>query len=124
MTPVNPLQTPNSLTIGSQPFGGSGQGGAFGGLDQIGTGSQQIAQSLSGIQQNIGGGGIGGGGQKFPMQQPIGDVMGAMKQLQPSNLGMKKGGKVKAFAKGGVVSAASKRADGIAQKGKTRCKIC
>jgi hypothetical protein len=118
MTPANPLQT---------PFGSSGQGGAYGGLDQIGTGSQQIAQSLSGIQQNIGGGGIGGGGPKFPIQQPIGDenrFMDSMKQAQPSNLGMKKGGKVKAFAKGGVISSVSKRADGIAQKGKTRCKIC
>ena len=28
------------------------------------------------------------------------------------------------FAKGGSVSSASKRADGIATKGKTRCKIC
>jgi hypothetical protein len=39
---------------------------------------------------------------------------------------MKKGGKVKAkcMAKGGSVSSASKRADGIATKGKTRGKIC
>ena len=29
-----------------------------------------------------------------------------------------------AYAKGGMVSSASKRADGIATKGKTRCKIC
>ena len=33
---------------------------------------------------------------------------------------MRKGGKVKAYAKGGSVSSASKRADGIAQRGKTR----
>ena len=33
---------------------------------------------------------------------------------------MKRGGKVKAYAKGGSVSSASKRADGIAQRGKTR----
>jgi hypothetical protein len=33
---------------------------------------------------------------------------------------MKKGGKVKSYAKGGTVSSASKRADGIATKGKTR----
>lgn len=36
---------------------------------------------------------------------------------------MKKGGKVKKYAKGGTVASASKRADGIAQKGKTRGKI-
>jgi hypothetical protein len=35
---------------------------------------------------------------------------------------MKKGGAVKKMAKGG--STASKRADGIATKGKTRGKIC
>jgi hypothetical protein len=37
---------------------------------------------------------------------------------------MKKGGAVKKMAKGGSVSSASKRADGIAVKGKTRGKIC
>ena len=30
----------------------------------------------------------------------------------------------KGYAKGGKVSAASSRADGIAQRGKTRCKVC
>jgi hypothetical protein len=37
---------------------------------------------------------------------------------------MKRGGTVKKYASGGMVSSASKRADGIASKGKTRCKIC
>ena len=37
---------------------------------------------------------------------------------------MKKGGAVKKMAKGGSVGSASKRADGIAVKGKTRGKIC
>ena len=36
----------------------------------------------------------------------------------------KKGGKVKKYASGGAVSTASKRADGIASKGKTRGKMC
>jgi hypothetical protein len=39
-------------------------------------------------------------------------------------LGMKKGGSVKKMAFGGSVSSASRRADGIATKGKTRGKIC
>lgn len=39
-----------------------------------------------------------------------------------SNVEFKRGGK--AYASGGSVSAASKRADGIASRGKTRCKIC
>ena len=36
----------------------------------------------------------------------------------------KKGGAVKGYASGGSVSSASKRADGIATKGKTRGKMC
>jgi hypothetical protein len=36
----------------------------------------------------------------------------------------KRGGAVKKMAKGGSVSSASKRADGIAQRGKTRGKFC
>jgi hypothetical protein len=39
-------------------------------------------------------------------------------------IGYKRGGKVMKYASGGMVSSASKRADGIATKGKTRCKIC
>jgi len=39
-------------------------------------------------------------------------------------IGYKRGGKTKKYASGGMVSSASKRADGIASKGKTRCKIC
>jgi len=38
--------------------------------------------------------------------------------------GMKKGGKVKKMASGGMTSSASKRADGIASKGKTRGRMC
>ena len=39
--------------------------------------------------------------------------------------GMRKGGAVKKYAKGGSVkSTASRRGDGIAQRGKTRGKIC
>lgn len=36
----------------------------------------------------------------------------------------KRGGKVMKYASGGMVGSASRRADGIASKGKTRCKIC
>jgi hypothetical protein len=41
-----------------------------------------------------------------------------------NTFGMKKGGAVKKMASGGSVSSASKRADGIAVKGKTRGKMC
>lgn len=37
---------------------------------------------------------------------------------------MRRGGSVKKYASGGSVSSASKRADGIAQRGKTRGRIC
>jgi hypothetical protein len=37
--------------------------------------------------------------------------------------GMKKGGKVKKMASGGMTSSSSSRGDGIASKGKTRCKM-
>ena len=39
------------------------------------------------------------------------------------SLPLKKGGKVKGYAKGGSVGSASRRADGIATKGKTKCKM-
>jgi len=38
-------------------------------------------------------------------------------------VGFKRGGKTKKYASGGMVSSASKRADGIATKGKTNCKM-
>jgi hypothetical protein len=40
------------------------------------------------------------------------------------SLPLKKGGKVRGYASGGSVSSASRRADGIATKGKTRGKMC
>jgi len=39
-------------------------------------------------------------------------------------VGFKRGGKMKKYASGGMVSSASKRADGIATKGKTRGRMC
>lgn len=42
---------------------------------------------------------------------------------EPLKLGMKKGGAVKKMASGGMTSSTSKRGDGIASKGKTRCKM-
>lgn len=40
------------------------------------------------------------------------------------SLGMKKGGSVKKMASGGSVNSASKRGDGIAQRGKTKGRMC
>lgn len=47
----------------------------------------------------------------------------AKEAMRRAREGMKKGGAVKKYASGGSVSSASKRADGIAQKGKTRGRI-
>jgi hypothetical protein len=47
----------------------------------------------------------------------------AANEMQRERRGMKRGGAVKKMASGGAVSA-SRRADGIAQRGKTRGKMC
>jgi len=54
------------------------------------------------------------------------DAMQMAQNLMSPGYNMKKGGAVKSkkMASGGSVSSASKRADGIATKGKTRGKIC
>jgi hypothetical protein len=46
------------------------------------------------------------------------------KRENEANKGMKRGGAVKKYASGGSVGSASKRADGIAQRGKTKGRIC
>lgn len=47
----------------------------------------------------------------------------AERRMYEAGRGMNRGGGVKKYAGGGSVSSASKRADGIANRGKTRCKI-
>jgi hypothetical protein len=47
----------------------------------------------------------------------------SVNQRMRAAFGMRKGGAVKGYASGGTVSSASKRADGIATKGKTRGKM-
>lgn len=71
-------------------------------------------------------------GKKMNMGGPTADAAGA-RAMDPKMImameaqrkkaamgGMKKGGKVKKMKKSGSVSSASKRADGIAQRGRTR----
>ena len=60
--------------------------------------------------QFAGGSGIGGKEERLDAMEYEGDY--------------KRGGKVKKMASGGMTSSASKRADGIAVKGKTRGKMC
>lgn len=48
----------------------------------------------------------------------------AKKKKELASSGMNRGGSVKKYAAGGSVGSASKRADGIAQRGKTKGRIC
>lgn len=61
-------------------------------------------------------------------QQAAADAAQAAKeakaQTTKTEMGKKKGGKICCKASGGSVGSASKRADGIAQRGKTRGTIC
>lgn len=99
MEPVfpNPITPPMGRPIGNNT--------ARGGLEQVGVGAKTVGNALDDIQSRIGGGGFGGGSGGSGTSP---------------GMTMKKGGKVKGYAKGGVVGSASKRADGVAQRGKTR----
>jgi hypothetical protein len=96
-----PPQMPSGLTM-RRPFGG-GASGAYGGLDVVNQGSQQVGKSLDTI-----GGALGTPGG------------GSMRPRLPGVI-MKKGGSVKSkkMASGGKVGQLSK-ADGCAVKGKTK----
>jgi hypothetical protein len=79
---------------------------------------------------NLGGGKYGSeAGVYTDLRNPANarDIYNAPDRFSAANirsaLGMKKGGAVK-MASGGSTSFASRRADGIAQKGKTRGKMC
>jgi hypothetical protein len=54
---------------------------------------------------------------------PVQGMSTAERRMYEAGRGMKRGGDVKKYKSGGAVSSVSKRADGIASKGKTRCKI-
>ena len=68
-----------------------------------------------------------------PHFSPIKDITPRAEQIgqaprkigyEPKKIGMKKGGAVKKMASGGKTSSASSRGDGIAQRGKTKGRIC
>jgi hypothetical protein len=99
-------QMPSGLTM-RRPFGG-GASGAYGGLDVVNQGSQQVGKSLDTIGGALGTPGGGGRGLAD-------NFLGARAGM------MKKGGAVKSkkMASGGKVGQLSK-ADGCAVKGKTK----
>jgi hypothetical protein len=111
-------------------------GGAMGAADDMGKSLTELTGSLGTINQGLTGGGMGGGSPLNGIgglggligggssQTP--DYSAFTSQLKPAmaNLQLqsyKKGGKVK-MSSGGMT--ASKRGDGIAQRGKTRGKMC
>ena len=100
-------------------------GGAMGGLDNISEAANQLSDSLDQISSGLYGNEptstsafdlSGSSGSSFA---PPGNST-PVRSLQ--NLGLKKGGKVVKKASGGMT--ASSRGDGIAQRGKTRGKMC
>lgn len=106
---VTPMPTPG--------FGKGGGGGAYGGLNTINQGASQVGSALKDVSGSLGQaakaiGSPGGGGGI--------DYLGQQGTSKSPGMTMKKGGKVKGYAKGGSVSYASKRGDGIAQRGKTK----
>lgn len=110
---------------GTDPYGiikrgvsGDGDGASIG---KTGAGTFGVRVPLEGggrFGVGLGSGAVGGGGATFGggIRLPIG------KQEARDVKKNAKGGKVKKMAKGGSVSA-SKRADGIARKGKTKGKM-
>lgn len=98
-------------SIGSSTASGND---AFSGLGQLNQGTQQLGNSLNTIQTALGSPSPQSNMQSSP--QLAGSTNSNMTKV-------KKGGAIKAFKKGGRVSA-SNRADGIALKGFTRGKYC
>lgn len=98
-------------SIGSSTASGND---AFSGLGQLNQGTQQLGNSLNTIQTALG------------SPSPQSNMQSSPQLASSTNSNMtkvKKGGAIKAFKKGGRVSA-SNRADGIALKGFTRGKYC
>lgn len=107
-------------TTGFYPAGGSAGLGGGGGLRGIIDTAQGLVGDVSGFGDKIIGGKGGLGGNVGGNMTPITGDMKPFASQGVQALGMKSGGKVKNYAKGGKVSSASKRADGCAVKGKTR----
>ena len=116
------------------PFSPQSGGSARQGLDMIGKGAGSINEALGSLGQSLSAASQAVGDNTGTTQPPqyggggTGGIFGRLGRLgigaqagdQTMSPGLKKGGKVKNYAKGGSVSSASKRADGIAQRGKTK----
>jgi hypothetical protein len=124
--------TPPFAPGGSLPGNPGGIGSsAYSGLSQINQGASQVGNALQGATMSLGqaanaigggggsSGGIGGGGN-VDIEALKQSYLNQKNAPKSPGMTMKKGGKVKGYAKGGSVASASKRGDGIAQRGKTR----
>ena len=89
------------------PYGGSGD--ASDSLKQVYAGAQGINHALGTIKDVVG----GGGGVLDDMRATLGSRATSQPQMEL----------YKQFKKGGKIVSASKRADGIAKRGKTRGKM-
>jgi hypothetical protein len=90
------------------------------GVSSDSKGTQTLGERIKGTVESAG---------KSVVRPPLQRMADAAREVEERRKreaeGMKKGGKVKKYASGGTVkSSASKRADGIAQRGKTRGRIC
>jgi len=102
-------------------FGGfTGDGGATGGLNTVMEGAGQLKSSLGQIGQGLNGGGGGDMPQYMDQMSKLG-LSGQGGGQQPDAAQAMQG---LGFKKGGSVSSASRRGDGIATKGKTRGRMC
>jgi hypothetical protein len=110
-----------SMIEGKGPSGAKGTqdvGKALG-MSSNAKGTQTLGDRIKGTFESAG---------KSVVRTPAERMAEAARQVEERRKreaeGMKKGGKVKKYASGGSVSSASKRADGIAQRGKTKGRIC
>jgi len=108
-------------------------GGAMGAADSMGQSLNELRNSLDGIKGNLDGGSLGG--NTPPSLGGLGSIFDKLGKgqddfLQSQVMGQKDLGSMMgklgvgqdatAYKKGGKVSSASKRGDGIATKGKTK----
>ena len=107
--PVRPMGS-----MGGVPARSMGPTGSMGGMPPPPPPSQVPQSYLDALQSAM----RNPPPQQSSLQDAVRGLGGGM-----GGMGMKKGGAVKAYAKGGKVSSASSRGDGIAQRGKTKGKF-
>jgi hypothetical protein len=112
--------TPSPVSTSSDKKGTQSVGEALGMVKPgEAKGTQTLGERISGTIDTAGKSVV-----RTPQQRIAENARKVEERRKKEREGMKHGGKVKKYASGGSVSSASKRADGIAQRGKTRGRIC